>query len=214
MWALWCGAGRRILTQIKAAENARAYAWPGIENRIRAFGMHREFTIKPLAPALVEKTFPFAHALGIGDLARWRAFVASYTNGGAPDSGVIAAENRHGYVAGVLFYQVNRHDQGGAALVCDPFVVADVPRYATPVKALLEAADKIALECGCKWVRVVLPATGDPLNAEASGCEAALFRAGYALESLSFRRRRSLPAGNMHPPARPKHPCRPRTSAR
>ncbi len=174
--------------------------------------MHRDFAIKPLTGALVEKSFPFAHALGIGDLARWRAFVASY--GGSPDSGVIAAENQHGYVTGLLFFQVNRHDQGGAALVCDPFVVADLPRYAAPVKALLEAADAIALEHGCKWVRVVLPATGDPLNAEAAGCEAALFRAGYALESLSFRRRRSLPAGKMRPPAHAKHPCRPRTSAR
>ena len=212
MWALWCGAGRRILTQIKAAAAARDYAGSGIENRIRVFGMHREFTIKPLTAALVQKSFPFAHALGIGDLDRWRAFVASY--GGSPDSGVIAAENQHGYVAGLLFFQVNRHDQGGAALVCDPFVVADLPRYATPVKALLEAADDIALERGCKWVRVVLPATGDPLNTEAAGCEAALFRAGYALESLSFRRRRSLPASKMRPPAHAKHPCRPRTSAR
>lgn len=176
--------------------------------------MHREFAIKPLTPALIQKSFPFAQALGIGDLDRWRAFVSSYTASGSSDQGVIAAENQHGYVAGLLFYQVNRHDQGGAALVCDPFVVSDLPRYATPVKALLEAADEIALERGCKWVRVVLPATGDPLNAECSGCEAALFRAGYALESLSFRRRRSLPAGKMHAPARAKHPCRPRTSAR
>lgn len=178
--------------------------------------MHRIFTTKPLSPNLVEKSFPFAPALGIADLPRWREFVASYTRPecAAAESGVIAAENPHGYVSGLLFYQVNRHDQAGAALVCDPFVVADSPRSETPVRALLEAADEIALERGCKWVRVVLPATGDPLNSESSGCEAALFRAGYALESLSFRRRRSLPAGKMRPPAHAKHPCRPRTSAR
>ncbi|MFO0987252.1 MAG: hypothetical protein U1F37_07770 [Alphaproteobacteria bacterium] len=174
--------------------------------------MHRDYAIRPLTGALVEKSFPFAQALGIRDLARWRAFVASYV--GSPDSGAIAAETQHGYVAGLLFYQANRHDQGGAALVCDPFVVADMPRYATPAKALLEAADDLALERGCKWVRVVLPATGDPLNAEAVGCEGALFRAGYALESLSFRRRRSLPAGKMRIPAPAKQACRPRTSAR
>lgn len=176
--------------------------------------MHLEFATRPLTPALVDKSYPFAPALGIGDLASWRAFVASYTAAASPDSGVIAAENPHGYVSGLLFYQVNRHNQDGAALVCDPFVVADLPRYATPVRALLGAADRIALERGCKWVRVVLPATGDPLNDEASGCEAALFRAGYALESLSFRRRRSLPAGKPRPPAHAKHPCRPRPSAR
>ena len=175
--------------------------------------MQLEFTTRPLTHALVDKSYPFAPALGLADLASWRAFVASYT-AGAPDSGVIAAENPHGYVSGLLFYQVNRHNQDGASLVCDPFVVADLPRYATPVKALLAAADKVALERGCKWVRVVLPATGDPLNDEASGCEAALFRSGYALESLSFRRRRSLTAAKMRPPAHAKHPCRPRTSAR
>ena len=176
--------------------------------------MNRDFTIRPLTKALVDKSYPFAHALGLGDLAAWRGFVESYMRSDAPDSGVIAAENPHGYLCGLLFYQVNRHNQDGAALVCDPFVVADLPRADMPLRALLEAADTIALERGCKWVRVVLPATGDPLNAEGSGCEAALFRAGYALESLSFRRRRSLPALKMRPSAHAKHPCRARTSAR
>jgi len=178
------------------------------------FNMHLEFATRPLTKALIDKAYPFAPALGLADLASWRAFVASYTDSKTPDAGVIAAENPHRYLSGLLFYQVNRHNQEGAALVCDPFVVADLPRYATPVRALLEAADKIALERGCKWVRVVLPATGDPIGTEASGCEAALFHAGYALESLSFRRRRSLPVGKMRPPAHAKHPCRPRTSAR
>jgi len=203
------------LTQIKAAEIARAYACRGIDALAYIVSnMQHQFTVKPVTSALVQKSYPFAQALGLGDLAGWRAFVESYTGNGSPDSGVIAAENPHGYVCGLLFYQVNRHNQDGASLVCDPFVVADLPRYETPVRALLEAADGIALERGCKWVRIVLPATGDPLNTEASGCEGALFRAGYALESLSFRRRRSLPAGKMRPPTHAKHPCRPRTTAR
>lgn len=161
--------------------------------------MHREFTIKPLTSRLVQKAYPFAQSLGLHDISSWRAFVESYAAPGdtagadAVDSGVIAAENLHGYVCGLLFYQVNRHNKDGAALICDPFLVADLPRYETPVRALLDAADRIALDRDCKWVRVVLPATGDPLNTEGSGCEGALFRAGYALESLSFRRRRALP---------------------
>jgi hypothetical protein len=176
--------------------------------------MHREFAVTPLTSALAQKTFPFAQALGLADLASWRAFVASYAARGEGDTGAIAAENPHGYVCGLLFYQVNRHNQEGAALVCDPFVVADAPRYETPIRALLEAADRIALERKCKWVRVVLPATGDPLSAEGSGCEAALFRAGYALESLSFRRRRSLPGRGTRRPIHAKQNCRPRTSVR
>ncbi|MCW5773417.1 MAG: hypothetical protein KIT16_17380 [Rhodospirillaceae bacterium] len=163
--------------------------------------MHRDYTVKPLTSRLVQKAYPLAQALGIADLESWQAFVASYTRTSdgrkCADSGVIAAENPMGYVCGLLFYQVDRHKKNGASLVCDPFLVADLPRYVAPVKALLEAADEIALDLGCRWVRVVLPATGDPLNTEGAGCEAALFRAGYALESLSFRRRRSLPPRKM-----------------
>jgi hypothetical protein len=155
--------------------------------------MQSSFAIRPLIGALVEKSYPFAAALSIRDLASWRRFIAGYAENRSADSGVIAADTPHGYLAGVLFYRVDRHNQDGAALVCDPFVVADLPRYATPVRALLAAADRIAADRGCKWVRVVLPATGDPLEAEPAGCEGALFRAGFALESLSFRRRRALP---------------------
>jgi hypothetical protein len=184
--------------------------------------MHLAFTVKPLAGPLVEKAYPFAPALGLRDLASWRAFVESFgPPGGGGDSGVIAAEDPRGYVAGVLFYQANRHNKEGASLVCDPFLVADLPRYETPVRALLEAADRVALRLDCKWVRVVLPASGDPLEAEGAGCEAALFRAGYALESLSFRRRRALPVATRRPkvgpprtPGLPKAICKPRFNAR
>jgi hypothetical protein len=159
--------------------------------------MHREFAVKPLSSRLVQKTYPFAQAIGIADLPSWRRYIATYVSGradGRRASGGIVAETPQGYVCGLLLYQANRHNREGAVLVCDPFLVADLPRYDTPVRALLEAADRIAVELGCKWVRVVLPASGDPLGPEGSGCEASLFRAGYALESLSFRRRRSLPA--------------------
>ena len=155
--------------------------------------MHLHFTVKPLAGPLVDKAYPFAAALGLRDLDSWRAFVASYSAGAKSGSGAIVAENPLGYVCGVLFHQVNRHRKDGTALVCDPFLVAAAPRYETPVRTLLEAADEIAVDHDCKWVRVVLPATGDPLEAEGMGCEGALFRAGYALENLSFRRRRALP---------------------
>jgi hypothetical protein len=179
--------------------------------------MHTAFTVKPLAGPLIDKAYPFAPALGLADLASWRAFVAGYgPSGGDSESGVIAAEDPRGYVAGVLFYHVNRHSKEGASLVCDPFLVADLPRYETPVRALLEAVDRVALRLDCRWVRVVLPAMGDPLEAEGAGCEAALFRAGYALESLNFRRRRALPIA-----ARPRRApgptiarCKPRVNAR
>src|SRR5688572_26266748 len=148
--------------------------------------MQSNFTIKSVTGELVEKSYPFAAALGITDLASWRRFVAGYESGGSPESGVICANTPNDYLAGILFYRVSRYNQNGDALNCDPFVVTDLPRYATPVRALLGAADQIATDRGCKWVRVVLPVNGDPLHAEPMGCEGALFRAGYALESVCF----------------------------
>ena len=164
--------------------------------------MHREITVKPLTGLLLRKAYPLAQALGLRDLATWRAFAERFNvkqGDHAPhhagDAGGILAESLRGYVCGLLFYQVNRRGKDGASLVCDPFLVTDVPRYQASVGALLEASDRIAMECGCKWVRVVLPASCAPLGVDATGCEGALFRAGYALESLSFRRRRALPPG-------------------
>jgi hypothetical protein len=179
--------------------------------------MHREFTIKPLTPGLLDKAYPLAQALDIEDLARWRAFVgsrAAAAAGESGDTGAIAAETPNGCLCGLLLYRVDHGESGGPTLVCDPFVVADMPRYATPTRALLEAADRIAVERGCTWVRVVLPAAGTLPDADGSGCEAALFRAGYALESLSFRRRRALPESKARPPTVLKPNCKPRLNAR
>lgn len=181
--------------------------------------MQHHFTTKPLTSQLVQRTYPFAQALGLQDLAGWRNFVESFASGearaagdGALDSGAIVAENPHGYVCGVLFYQVNRHNKDGASLVCDPFLVADLPRYETPIRTLLQAADRIAVDRSCRWVRIVLPANGDPLSADAVGCESALFRAGYALESVSFRRRRALPVRPVRSAPESKENCKPRTN--
>lgn len=159
--------------------------------------MHHNFSIKPLTSQLVRKAYPFGQALGLDDFPSWRDYVKSHTRGGKRESGGIVAEGPHGYVCGLLFYRVDRHNKKGATLVCDPFMAADLPRRETPVKALLEAADGIAQDLDCRWVRIVVPANGDPLGPEGTGCEASLFRAGYALENLSFRRRpRRLPASD------------------
>lgn len=149
--------------------------------------------IKPLADRLVRMAYPFASALGLDDPESWHEFVAGFAAGAAAGSGAVAAQDASGYVSGVLFHHVNRHRKGSAALICDPFLVAEMPGCESPVRALLAAADRIAVEHGCKWVRVVLPATGEPLESGGRGCGPALLRAGFALETMSFRRRRALP---------------------
>jgi hypothetical protein len=155
--------------------------------------MPRRIDIKPLAGPLVRMAYPFASTLGLDDPESWRDFVASFTAGAKAGSGAIAAQDASGYVRGVLFHQTNRHRARAPALVCDPMLVAELPGSENLVRALLAAADRIAVEQGCKWVRVVLPASGDPLDEAGRGCGQAVLRAGFALEGVSFRRRRALP---------------------
>jgi len=155
--------------------------------------MHRNFDVKPLADRLVQRAYPFASTLGLDDPESWRDFVRGFATAADAGSGALAAQNSDGYVCGVLFHHVNRHRKGAAVLVCDPFLVAELPGCETPVRALLAAADRIAVEHRCKWVRVVVPATDEPLDGGGRGCGPAILRSGFALENMSFRRRRALP---------------------
>lgn len=161
----------------------------------------RRIAIKPLVGPLVRLAYPFASALGLDDPESWRDFVASFTAGAKAGSGAIAAQDDGGYVCGVLFHQANRHRARAPSLVCDPLLVAELPGSESLVRALLAAADRIAVEHGCKWVRVVLPASSDPLEEAGRGCGQAILKAGFALEGVSFRRRRALPLNVKSEPA-------------
>lgn len=163
--------------------------------------MHGTIVVRPLIGGLVQRAYPFAAALGLDDAASWREFVDGFSAGAPDGTGAIAAQDASGYVCGVLFHHINRHRRRAAALICDPFLVAELPGCESPVRALLAAADRIAMEQGCKWVRVVLPASDDPLDGDGRGCGPALLRAGFALEGVSFRRRRALPVRAAHAPS-------------
>ena len=159
------------------------------------------FAVRRLDPAQIDRAFPLAQAIGLHDLAAWRDFVTEFTreadDRGAlvdRDTGIVVAEDPRGTACGMFCYRVDRYPVDGAHLVCDPFVVADLPRYTRPLQALLDEAERIAARTGCDWIRIVLPANGDPLSVNERGCEAALFRANFALENLSFRKHRAMVA--------------------
>jgi hypothetical protein len=155
------------------------------------------FSVRPLDAEAAAKTYPLAQALGIAEFDRWRAFVIEHASGaeegeGEAEYGGIVAEDARGYAAGLFCYRIDRRALSGAALVCDPFLVADLPRYDAPALALLAEAERLAERGECRWLRVVLPAAGDPLAGRDYGCEAMLVRSGFALETVSFRSRRPI----------------------
>ncbi len=156
--------------------------------------MQSDFTIRSLNALLIRRTFPFANAFGVENFSDWE-HLATRLNGVPPKperSGVIVAEGPNGIVAGLLAYRVDEAAIQGPILVCDPFWVCNLPRQATPLNALLAEAERISWRCGTRAISIALTANGDPIGSEPTGCEAALFRAGFALDRVAFRKRNAI----------------------
>lgn len=148
-------------------------------------------TIVPIDGLLLLRAFPLGQALGVRTLAEWRLFVEGFTSPPCAErrTGMVVATDQQGYVCGLAGFRVDMHSCDGPTLVCEPFLVADLPRYAPPLRALLSEIDRIALRLDCKTVRIVMSANGEPLSSNALSDDAALLRSGFALEAVRFRRR-------------------------
>ncbi len=151
--------------------------------------MERQFNARALELADADRTFPLAATLGFTALAPWRAFLDTFVAKTASVRGGIAlVEDSRGYVAGFFCYRADDTAADGHCLVCDPFIAAEWPRYATSVRALVAEAERLAREMACPWIRVALDVAGQPLWVEPSGRVAALFRTGFALYDVVFRK--------------------------
>jgi len=175
--------------------------------------MNDEFSIERLTSQLVRTAYPLAQALGFADFEAWRKFVDRHCSESPGEAGGLAVRSPHGYLCGLLLYRVDRRSEEGATLACDKLVATDMPGRRKPILALLDAADRIANETGCRWIRVAIPADGDPFAAQPTGSEGTLIRAGYALEGLSFRRRATRPPKHGAPAASAPAPAEPGNGA-
>lgn len=153
--------------------------------------MQPDFATRAFNTALVRRTFPFARAFGVASLGEWQR-LAERLMGKPPNTarhGAIVAEDPNGVVAGLFAYRLDETAIDGPALVCDPFWVSDLPRYAPPLNALLAEAERLSWRCGGRSILIALAAHGEPAGAEPTGCEAVLVRAGYALDRVAFLKR-------------------------
>jgi hypothetical protein len=146
------------------------------------------FAAKPLDPALLPKTFPFAQALGFPDFQSWKTYLGRFA-GGKGGTGVVVAVDRQGYVSGLFCYRVVNGETDSSLLLCDPFLVTDLPRYDPPTQTLLENAERLAAGHGCAWIEIVLPAPCAVSKLRREGCAGALSRQGFAPQSLTWRKR-------------------------
>jgi hypothetical protein len=84
---------------------------------------------------------------------------------------------------------VSAEPGGDRVLACDPFLLADLPRYATPGESLFAYMERLALAHRCDWIEIVTPAEGDRPDYSRERCAATLSRRGFAPEQVTWRKR-------------------------
>jgi hypothetical protein len=120
--------------------------------------MNTSFHVAALSGDQVRQAFPLIQATCPGtDLDSWRSFVEFF--GSAPagkGSGVLALHDTAGNICGVLAYRLDRDLQAGIMLAVHLFTAVDLINSLSTVRALLDAAEKCALELGCAGVQIRL----------------------------------------------------------
>ena len=105
----------------------------------------------PLAFPLIQATWPSA------DLAAWLSFVQSFNEAKeTKESGVLALRDSAADICGVLAYRVERDLRAGPILAVHLFTAVDLINSLRTVRALLDAADALAIELGCAGVQIRL----------------------------------------------------------
>ena len=113
--------------------------------------------IAALSGDSIPQAFPLVQATCPGvDLAFWRAFVEFFCDRSSTDRGVLAAFSSAGYIGGVLAYRIDRDLRAGLVLDVQLFTPVDLLNSPRMVRALLDAAERRAIELGCAGLRIRL----------------------------------------------------------
>jgi hypothetical protein len=120
--------------------------------------MTTSFDLITLSDDLVPQALPLIRATWPSvDLSSWRNFVQAFTGSAAsPGSGVIGLRDQAGCLCGVLAYRPDWDLQAHPILAVHLFTAADLANTPRLVKALLNAAERRALELGCTGVEIRL----------------------------------------------------------
>ena len=105
----------------------------------------------PQALPLIRATWPTVN------LASWRNFVQAFAGPAAPQgSGVLGLRDQAGCLCGILAYRLDRELQACPILAVHLFTAADLANSRRTLRALLDAAERRALELGCKGLEIRL----------------------------------------------------------
>lgn len=118
------------------------------------------FIAKPLAKRQIDQAYPLVRAVAPGlDVARWRAFAGALIGKPGPSvapSGIITAQNGHGYIHGLFSYSRDQHLHHGPILAVENFIVLDLFDPAAAAATLLRAMDAVAKALGCSAIHTNL----------------------------------------------------------
>jgi hypothetical protein len=105
----------------------------------------------PQALPLIRATWPSA------DLPSWRKFVEAFAGHAATqESGVLGLRDQSGCLCGVCAYRLDWGLLEGPVLGARLFTAADVANSKRTVQALLEAAERRAVDLGCAGIQIWL----------------------------------------------------------
>ncbi|HXG81775.1 MAG TPA: hypothetical protein VNJ05_08235 [Sphingomicrobium sp.] len=140
-----------------------------------------QFYVDGLKPAQADDAYPLIRAIAPEvSLDAWRDYVQRRYRSG----GLLGLRSESGAVVGVLSYRLGERMRHGQVLALDDFVTFELSQAAPGRTALLEAAEKLALELGCTGLELRVGSRGfaDEHNAKAQGWTSL----GLALDSVIF----------------------------
>lgn len=100
--------------------------------------------------------------------------------------GIVAAENRGGYLQGLFCYSFRPDAFRGPALVCDHFIALDLLGFNSPLSCLVAKAESLARENDSAKLVVRLPQSVAGRPAPNTRTHMELLNSGHELESLCF----------------------------
>lgn len=140
-----------------------------------------QFYVDALTPAQADRAYPLIRAFA-ADVSRddWQDYVQRRYRSG----GMLGLWDEQGGIAGVLSYRLGERMRYGLVLALDDFVTFELSRAAPGRRALLDAAEKLARDLGCKGLELRLASRGfaDEHSARAHGWTSL----GLSLDSVIF----------------------------
>ncbi|MDJ0949347.1 MAG: hypothetical protein QNJ94_10535 [Alphaproteobacteria bacterium] len=139
--------------------------------------------------------FPLIQQLhGDASYSEWERFARAYLDQSSdrpgarrpPARGIVVAENHLGYLQGLFSYSLRRDTLNGPTLLCDQLIALGLLRLDSPLRALLEEAERIAKLNGGTRIELRVSNALLPDSPVQSELHNLLYDWGHRMQSWSY----------------------------